>query len=229
MKHPVKRCGLLLGAAAATLMVVGCDGEAGELEGRGNRNPNGDPSATEPPKPLTCIDKQTQYKGFGGIQLESDRPLAEVGLDRTRVKPYAMLVDEYKRVLGVTPSVLAESGPTFGEAPDRWLTEPSPTAVALYQAYRVAFEGCLAYTKTDAKYAAAPTTATATAECTAMERKFWSQTPIPAEIQACVTVAVTDSTMEQQPGGQPAKATDPRRRWAYACASVLTAPGFVMF
>ena len=44
-----------------------------------------------------------------------------------------------------------------------------------------------------------------------------------------MNVAVNDSTMEAQPGGQPAKATDPRRRWAYACASVLTAPGFVMF
>ena len=162
--------------SAVALVAAGCDGEAGELEGGRSKNANPEPGGPgEPPKAITCIDKQTQYKGFGGIQLESDRPLAEVGLDRSRMKPYGMLVDEYKRVLGVAPSVLAESGPTFGEAPDRWLTEPAPTAVALYQAYRVAFEGCLAYTKTDAKYAANPTTATATAECTAMQRKFWSQ------------------------------------------------------
>jgi hypothetical protein len=216
--------------AGVTVISVGCDDSADELAGGRPKKGADDPAAAgDPPPPQSCLEKQTPYKGFGGTQLEADRQNAEIGLDRTRMKPYAMLVDEYKRVLGVTPTVLGESGPTFGEPPDRWLTEPQPTAVTLYQAYRVAFEGCLTYTKTDAKYAANPTTETATAECTAMQRKFWSQTPIPAEIQACVGVAVNDSTMEQQPGGQPAKATDPRRRWAYTCASVLTAPGFVMF
>ena len=48
----------------------------------------------------------------------------------------------------------------------------------------------------------------------------------PEEIQACVDVAVSDSLEEAVPAGGK-KATDPRRRWAYSCASVLTAPGFL--
>ncbi len=217
--------------AALGLALAGCD-NGGDLsidDGTG-----GDDQADAGPgggdtKPKTCTDLQTSYTGFGNSKLEVGRKDAPIGTDRFRMKPYSMLTDEYKRVLATTPTVLGESGPTFGQPPDRWYVEPKPGAVALYQAYRVAFEGCLTYTGTDAKYKVAPDATAAQAECTAMETKFWSRTPTPDEVQACVDVAVTDSTMELVPGGTSTKPTDPQRRWSYACASVMTAPGFLSY
>ena len=40
-----------------------------------------------------------------------------------------------------------------------------------------------------------------------------------AEVDACVKVAMVDTTKE----------TDPKRRWAYTCASVLTSAGFMTY
>jgi hypothetical protein len=56
---------------------------------------------------------------------------------------------------------------------------------------------------------------------------MWSRTPTPAEIDACVKVAVTDSVTETPATG--ARQTTPVRRWAYACASVLTSAGFLTY
>lgn len=221
-------------ASITALAASGCgDNNADQLLGRGgpgsvDEDAGVTPATAPPGVPKTCGNAQKSYVGFGQVKLEATRLDVASGLDRTRAKPYGMLIDDYKRVLGVTPSVLGESGATFGQAPDRWFTEPAPTAVSLYQAYRVAFEGCLEYTKTDPKYAAAPTAASAATECTAMERKFWSQVPIPDEVAACAGVATSDSATETVPAGGM-RPTAPRRRWAYACASVLTAPGFMNF
>ena len=52
-----------------------------------------------------------------------------------------------------------------------------------------------------------------------MARKFWNKTPAPQEIQACVDVATTGA----------AKEPDARRKWAYACASVMTSAGFLTY
>jgi len=217
---------------AIASLVAACDGSGGDLDSPTDDVPGAeDPGAAAATAPKSCTELQTSYAGFGGTKLEAGRLEAAIGVDRARSKPYEMLVDEYKRALAATaiPTVLGESGPTFGQAQDRWFVEPTPSAVSIYQAYRVAFEGCLTYTKTDPKYGVAPAADTATAECTSMQRTFWSRTPSPDEVAACVEVAVTDSVTELQPGGTTSQATDPRRRWSYACASVLTAPGFLTF
>lgn len=157
------------------------------------------------------------YVGFGGMKLGGDRQPAVEGMDRLRVKPYAALSAEYARALGSTPSLMSSQGATFGRAPARWHLEPLASAVSIYTAYRVAFQGCLGYTASRTTYAPAPTAAGADRECAAFARKFWSRTAMPDELAACAKVALVDTQAE----------TDPKRRWAYTCAAVLTAAGFL--
>ena len=172
----------------------------------------------DPTDPAVCA-KGKEYLGFGDKNLIADRRVVKLGVDRGRIKPFSALRTEYTRVLGAEPASLAASAATFGEAQARWYEEPEANAVALQTAYAVAFDGCLSYIGTDPAMAVAPDAATAGAQCAAMARKFWSKTPSPDEIEACVDVATR------------ASATDatPQRRWAYACASVLTAAGFMTY
>src|SRR5690606_13192745 len=117
------------------------------------------------------------------------------------------------------PASLTGSGATFGQPAQRWYEEPSANAVALQTAYSIAFDGCLTYTASGAEFAAAPDATSAETQCAAMARKFWSKTPGPQEIAACVEGATTGSAAEPQA----------RRKWAYACASVLTSAGFLTY
>ncbi len=192
-------------------------------------NPGADASAPgSDVAPQTCSGLQITYTGFGGESLVAGRVETEVNLDRRRMKPFIGLAEDYKRVLGVSPSLIAESGPTFGDPPARWYSEPQPGAVNLYQAYRIAFEGCVEYTSKDEKYAAAPDATTAATECSAFARKFWSRTASQEETDACAKLATTDS-LKENPTGAGVVDTTPRRRWAYACAAVLSADGFLMY
>ena len=212
---------------ASGLLACSSDGGDLSLDGLGDDDSSGGGGTT--PAAKTCTALQTSYVGFSGQKLEAGRAEAPIGIDRARMKPFAMLGDDYQRLLGAAPTVLAESGPTFGLAPDRWYVEPQPGAVSIYQAYRVAFEGCLDWTKTDPKWGAPPDATNAPGACADMEAAFWSRTPTPAEIQPCVDVAIRDSITEVAPGGTTTLPTEVRRRWAYACAAVLTAPGFLVY
>lgn len=218
-------------ALTVAILALACaDDNADELAGAppGNTSPTPTDQPPGPRGPPTCAELQTSYVGIAGIKLESTRTDYEVGTEHTRNKPFEALQDDYKRLFGAEPGSLAASGPTFGQAPSRWYIEPSPNAVSLYQAYRVAFEACLVETKTDPKWAVAPTATTAKAQCAEWQRSYWSRTPPSESIAACASVAETASLVEATPGGAD-KPTDPRRRWAYACASVLTAGEFIMY
>jgi hypothetical protein len=52
-----------------------------------------------------------------------------------------------------------------------------------------------------------------------MARKFWSRAPSDDEVKACTDVALTDTASEP----------DAKRRWAYTCASLLSASGFLTY
>ncbi len=206
----------LVGACAAE------DGDhlSGQNPPGGPVDPNVDPPGPKPPGPVdpaTCGGKD--FLGFDGKSLIGDRVVANVGVDRGRFKPYDALAAEYKRVLGNTPASLAGAADTFGKPEPRWYDEPQAGGVVLQTSYGIAFVGCLTYTETAAEYAAAPTTATATTQCTAMARTFWSRTASPDQIAACVDVAVKGSATE----------VSARKRWAYACASVLSSAGFLTY
>jgi hypothetical protein len=208
-------CCALFGCGAAE---PGADrpGTGGDV---GDETPSSeDVTPKDPEGPTTC-DPGKSYIGLDGTNLVERRTKSTAGEDRGRMKPYEVLAGEYARVLGTTPSSLAGAADTFGSSPPRWFEEPPVGGVVLQTAYKIAFDGCLTYTQAPAEYASAPTATSAPDKCAAMAKKFWSKTPSPEEISACVDVAVTGSASE----------SNARRRWAYACASVLTAAGFLTY
>lgn len=185
----------------------------GDAPGEGDDGTDG----TDPGDPSQCTSKT--YAGFDNRELTSERKVTKLGTDRARLKPFSALQTEYMRVLGNTPASLTGSAATFGQPPARWYEEPQANAVALQTAYNIAFDGCLTYTATAAEFASAPDAASAATQCAAMARKFWSKTPGPQEIDACVEVATAGAASEP----------NARRKWAYACASVLTSAGFLTY
>ena len=209
---------------AAVMLACGDGGD--ELTGGPQRGGNGtgeegtkpgEEGKPDPTDPALCTSKT--YAGFDNRELTSERKVLKLGSDRSRMKPFSALQTEYPRVLGNTPASLTGAGATFGAPAQRWYEEPQANAVALQTAYSIAFDGCLTYTGTAAEYANAPDAASAETQCAAMARKFWSKTPGPSEISACVEVATTGSAAE----------SNARRKWAYACASVLTSAGFLAY
>ena len=177
-------------------------------------NPD-NPIATE----AQACDFGYTYEGFGGTHLEAGREDEDVGFDRDRVKPYSALSGEFARVLGrPAPTLLTQLSSTFGQVPPRWYVEPDANAVSLYSTLRVAFVGCIDLTNT-AEFDAMPDAANAESKCSAFARRFWSRSPDTDEVQACVDVVVSGTARE----------TQPRRKWAYACASVLSSAPFLTF
>ncbi len=216
---------LLRLSAFAVIFVAACSSEDGDpLRGRNTGAPADpaappavDPAAPPAVDPATCGGKT--FTGFDGENLTMKRAVANVGVDRGRFKPYDALAGEYARVLGTTPASLTAAADTFGKADARWFEEPAVGGVVLQTSFKIAFDGCLTYTATSPDFAAAPTAASAGAKCGEMARKFWSRTASPDQLTACTDVALTGAATEP----------DPRRKWAYACASVLNAAGFVTY
>src|SRR5690606_22251943 len=108
---------------------------------------------------------------------------------------------------------------SFDVPPARWYGEAEYSAVSLHAAASIAYEGCLAYTKANDAFATEPTDESARAECTKLMRKAWSRSPSPEEIGGCADLAVKTLADEK----------DVHRRWAYACASVLSSTQFLTF
>jgi hypothetical protein len=179
-------------------------------------NPGDDPA--DDPAVANCAAGRS-YVGIGGVPLEADRVPALAGADRLRLKPFSALAAEYARVLGNMAADVGAFRATFGEAPPRWFTEPDASANTLYASFSLAFQGCLAETAAAPSYGEAPTAATADATCRGFALRFWDRRPTDAEVAPCVRLA-TDATSAE---------ADPRARWAYACAAVLTAAGFLSY
>ena len=208
-------------AASALMLACGAD-DSDPLRGHGAPAAADDPAAApaKPPAagdPALCTGRA--YVGYGPTKLADRRVVAQLGVNRGRVKPFGALKTEFERVLGNKPASLATADATFAAAPPRWYAEATANAVALKTAYDIAFDGCLTYVATDPKLVQAPTAASAEEACAGMARKFWSKTPAPQEIAACVDVATTGAASE------PAVAN----KWAYACASILTSAGFLTY
>ena len=227
MKPLFKTLSALFGSALFISMAA-CSADPGSLGDGDGTDPGGtdpgtDPGGTDPggtdPGNQACTTTGKSYVGFGGTQLAATRIDAKVGGDRDRMKPFSALQTEYQRVLANQPATLTGSGPTFGQPGARWYAEPQASAVSIYQAFTVAFDGCLTYTATPPQYAAAPDANSAATECAAMTRKFWSRNATPDEIAACVNVAMVDTSKEP----------DAKRKWAYTCAAVMTSAGFVTY
>ncbi|HUS68625.1 MAG TPA: hypothetical protein VMZ28_29015, partial [Kofleriaceae bacterium] len=204
------------GSASGTLAFTGgasgVDANSGKAAAAAAKTSNAASVAT-----LTGCNGSALYSGFGGRSLDGDRLDQVAGTDRLRIKPYTALVAEYNRVLGATPSFITGQNQTFGEAPARWSSEQELSAVSMIQAYKAAFQGCLTFTASATAYAANPTTTTATTECAKFQTRFWSRIPTATETNACVAFATGTANND----------ANPRRRWAYTCAAVLTSVGFL--
>lgn len=219
------------------LLLLGCDEGANDLEGsdrrRGARGGAGSDDSdqaaggdgvgtggdgTDPDGMAAgACAPGVPHVGFAGTDLNAGRKTAEAGDDRRRVKPFTAMRGEFQRAVGNVPAGLAASAAAFGEQPARWYSEPTAGAVSLYTTYTLAFSAC--YDSMSAsQYQAAPTATSAEAECTSLQKKVWQRTPSPDEVKACADVA---TGLSNEPIA--------RRRWAHACASVMTSTGFTTY
>ena len=177
-------------------------------------DPGGDDGDDQGP---LCTVEARSYTGLGGFALEADRLEAAAYTDRVRLKPFGALAAEYRRVLGTE----VNTGPyraTFGAAPPRWYEEPQASATNLYATFALSFGACNAFTAGGDEYAAAPTAETADEQCRLFARRFWNREASDEQASACATYAL--ATDESDP---------PRRRWAHACAAVLSSVGFIAY
>lgn len=215
---------LAVSLAALALPMAACD-DPDSLTGRGTKyGSSGDPAAggdQAAAEALQCTDKPQGrvYKQFDGSDLTGDRANENVGVNRARIKPYAVMAGEYTRVLGAAPPSLAKAASSFDEPPDRWFEEASHSGVSLNAIFDISFEGCTTYVQGQGNLAAAPTADTAKDFCSTMMRKAWSRTASPEEVDGCVQLA-TDKLSQE---------TNVQRRWAYVCASILSSSNFLTF
>jgi len=135
------------------------------------------------------------------------------------VKPFTALATEYTRALTLPSFDTGTYAATFGKPPARWFAEPAASANTIYAAFALAYDACTRQTATDATYAAAPDMTTATLACHDYVQRAWHRDATDEETAACVSFAI-DKT---------ASLADPRVRWAYTCATVLTASGFLTY
>ena len=214
--------------ALAAVPLVACsvfDPSYGKLRGgHDGDDPNADQTKQAAVPACTVFGKP--HIGLGGVDVASQGP-GPKGRDRMRAKPYSALATEFSRVLGEEnkPDSLDDAKETFGVNPDMWFSEPLATAAYVNTAYDVAFDGCLKLTA-NSRYQTAPTSASATAECTDWIRKFWSRDGSPDEIASCTKTAVEATT---ETYGTESRAVTPARQWAYACAATLSATGFLTY
>jgi len=215
----VVACAAAAGCSSSSggLGLPGDDGTGGGPGGGAGSGSGGDGSGPSGPGGA-CVAGRS-YTSFAGTELTAARTKAAAGMDRRRAKPYDALTSEYARVLGATPASLADDGATFGVPQKRWYVEPQASAVSLYTAYADGFDGCLGWVATQPSMSAAPAAASAQTACASMTRAFWSRDATPDELAACTDLAVSGVPNE----------TDVHRRWAYACAAVLTASGFLTY
>jgi hypothetical protein len=203
-------------AILSALSLAACVGEIGNSNGDDDGS-DGDGSGSGSQEPVTC-EQARSYTGLQG-DLTADRPQIEAGTDRMRIKPYGVLAAEYNRALGLTGFSTNAYRTTFGAAPARWYQEAQASASTVFASFALGYDGCSQKTATGADYAAAPTDVLADRLCRDFARTSWSREPDDAAVAACVTYATT----------QTDPADDPRVRWAYTCAAVLTASGFLSF
>ena len=140
-----------LSVATLAAALVGCD-DPNELTGRQNVPKPGEEGSLTP-EALQCTDKPEgrSYVLFDGTKLEQERRNENVGINRARFKPFAVLAGEYQRVLGAVPPSLEGSGASFDDPPARWYAEANHSGVSLNAMFDISFEGCAESVKKQAE------------------------------------------------------------------------------
>jgi hypothetical protein len=202
-------------AILSALLVTACIGEIG---GSSDDDDTGSGSGSGSSEPVTC-DQARTYLAFDGTALEADRPAIAAYTDRMRMKPFAVLSAEYSRALGLSTFNTALYAGTFGKSPARWFDEPAASAATVYAAFALAYDGCSQATATGADFTMVPTATIADRLCRDFARKAWQREATDDEASTCATFALSQTN--------PADA--PQKRWAYTCASVLSASSFLAY
>ncbi|NOU32466.1 MAG: hypothetical protein HOO96_31560 [Polyangiaceae bacterium] len=233
----------VLGIAVAGLLACSSEGDGEIIDPAGASSGNNNASSSssgQPEGPKSCRDTMTNYTGLGSKALAAGRVDGKqddkqntVVIDRHRVKPFQVLVDDMHRILGTAnqanmDTLITGSADAFGAPPNRWFAEPQASAVTLFTTYRIAFRGCLQYANTVPAWTQQPNATTAAAECATLAAKVWDTVPSKAEIDACVAVA-TDETEFAKVPAPTGPVTDAKTKWAYACASVFESNKFTSF
>lgn len=208
-------------ALLAAVLLAACEEEPETLKPSDYSEPGaGNPDAKTPEGTGTTVQPSGRpYNGFDNKDLGAGRVQEPLGANRARLVPFEALGGEYTRVIGAAPASLAAASSSFDTAPARWFVEAQASGVGLSTMFSVSFEGAVAMTAADPKYAVAPTAETAPAECIALMKKAWLRTPSPEETSACVDLAVN------RLGKEP----DAKKKWAYVIASVLSTTRFATF
>lgn len=208
-------------AALGAVALTACEEDPDSLTGRGTKPAGAGEEGVLAPESLQCTEKPEgrAYEHFDGTDLAQTRANENVGVNRARLKPFAVMAGEYTRVLGAAPPSLAGSASSFDDPPARWYAEASHSGVSLNAIFDISFEGCSTYVTGQASLSAAPTAATAKDFCSSMMRKAWSRSASPEEIDGCVELATEKLGAE----------ADARRRWTYVCASILSSSHFLTF
>ncbi len=202
-------------AILSALSLAACVGEIGSSGDDTGGDDDGSGSGSD--NPVTC-EQARQYVGLQG-DLTASRPMIEAGTDRLRVKPYGVLASEYNRSLGLSGFSTNQYKTTFGAAPARWYQEPAASANTIFASFALGYDACSQKTATGADYAMAPSDTVADRLCRDFARAAWQREATDAEAAACVTYATTKTN----------PADDTRVRWAYTCAAVLSASGFLAY
>ncbi|HEY5922389.1 MAG TPA: hypothetical protein VIV11_11995 [Kofleriaceae bacterium] len=192
----------------AAFTLVGCAGQI----------PSDDDDDDDDDDMVVCAATRS-YTGFGNRQLEASRAAIEAGSDRLRVKPFTALSAEYQAALGLTAFDTSAYASTFGRPPARWYIEPAASANTVYAAFALAYDACTQHTAADPQYAAVPEPQLADLICREHARRAWHREATDDEAATCATYAVN----------QTDSADPPRKRWAYACAAVISASGFLAY
>jgi hypothetical protein len=197
--------------ALSLLLGAGCVGDIGGSAGD-------DDTAADAGVASACAAGRS-YTSFGGDALEATRVQLAAGADRVRIKPYDALATEYAKALGLSTFNTAAYAATFGRPPARWYIEPQASANTIYAAFALAYEACLQHTAADARYTSAPTPTLAHPICRELATRAWHREMTDAEVAVCASFAV-DKTNPADPSP---------KRWAYTCAAVLSASGFLAY
>lgn len=195
------------GDSAGTAGGSGSDGDGDAGEGETGSEPS-----------FMCTEEFTEYVGMNGTDLASSRLDLEPGTNRARMLPFKRLREKYKRVLDVIPGFTGYQDISFYEPVIRWFVEPEINAINVLISFRSGYQGCRAYLSGE-EFGIAPTPATAEEQCIAWQRRFWSVEPTSEQTASCVSVLLHPQN------------TDPvvKNRWAYGCASVISATQFLTY
>jgi hypothetical protein len=207
---------LVVAACSSTDDDVLLDGPAAD--------PTGDPAKGDVTLECRTDKVGREYKTFDGSSLVQSRATKALGVDRARVKPLPILYGDIERVLGKMPAPVATSflaaAPSFDLPPVRWFEETKATGIGISTYYELTFGAALAHIDANAaSYAALPTADTAKKVCDEMAHTAWRRRPAAAEVDRCSELATT----------KLAKETNPKKRWAYVIASVLSTADFLSY